>query len=84
MDIVTTEILQRVEQLPLEQKQTALEFVKSLEHGASTPASNGKPKVSREEWRAKLLQVSTWSEEQIHDIENARKWMESSWTNESL
>ena len=41
----------------------------------STPLPEFKPPISKEEWLKSLLTISQWSEEEIHEIEKGREYI---------
>ncbi len=78
MDAITIELIQKVQQLPLEKQKAVLQIVNS-----DFSRTEDTPQHSREEWRKQLLECSVWSDEQIHNITETRRWM-NQWQTESL
>jgi hypothetical protein len=68
MDAITIELIQKVQQLPLEKQKAVLQIV-NVDFSSTSETQS----YSREEWRKQLLECSVWSEEQIHDITELKR-----------
>lgn len=65
---VTNELIDTIKALPLYKQRALLELL-------GKNANQGKERESKEQWRKKLLTTSAWSDSEIEQIENARKYI---------
>ncbi len=71
-DILTEQIIQKLNKLPIVKKKAILELIQEDSANIS-----GNDKEHNEKWRKELLTTSVWTESEIEEILKARDYMAS-------
>jgi hypothetical protein len=68
MDSLTDELIKQIKNLPIHKKKALIEMIHSDFAAIKT-------KISKEDWKEKLLKTSVWNEEDIEKIHQARDYI---------
>jgi len=74
MDALTSQIVQNLSNLPINKKKAILELLKIVSSGNG----NHFPPV-HENWKKELLATSVWTDDEINEIHEARRFV-NQWT----
>lgn len=69
-DILTEQIIQKLNELPIIKKKAILELIKE-----DSPTISKDNKELSTKWRSELLNTSVWSESEIEEIYKAREYI---------
>jgi len=74
MDALTSQIVQNLNSLPVNKKRTILELLKIVLSGGENHLAS-----FQENWKKELLTTSVWTEDEINEIHEARRFI-NQWT----
>jgi hypothetical protein len=74
MDALTSQIVQALRNLPISKKRAILEFLKVAFAGSGNHIES-----FQENWKKELLATSVWTDDEINEIHEARRFV-NQWT----
>ena len=77
-DRLTLEIFKKIAALPANKKKALFEILNDLPDEVNDESTEErKRKIEIAEWKKELLKTSVWTDEEIHEIEKAREYINS-------